>query len=141
MKPIAQSTDPIRQSLIDQIAAIRTMLPGTLAEEYRPASNSSSKNTKPLGPYFKHQCWKDGRNVSRRVPADEAAQLREDIDNARHFHQLTAQLAQLNINDTLAIRAAETPAVQPDAKKNSSKQPRTKNSAKPKPSSPKPKPA
>lgn len=138
MKLIAQSIDPIQQSLIDQIAAIRTMLPGTLAEEYRQAPSSSSNNTKPLGPYFKHQCWKDGRNVSRRVPADEAAQLREDIDNARHFHQFTAQL---NINDTLSIRAAETPAVQPDAKKYSSKQPRTKNSAKPKPSSPKPKPA
>lgn len=139
MKPPAQSTDPIRQSLIDRIAAIRTMLPGTLAEEYRPATNPSGKNTKPLGPYFKHQCWKDGRNVSRRVPADEAAQLREDIDNARHFHQLTAQLAQLNINDTLALRAAETSADQPDAKKNSSRQPTSKNSAKPKPSSPTPK--
>lgn len=141
MNQPTQPTDPIRQSLMDQIAAIHTMLPGTLAEEYRPSPASSGKNAKKLGPYFKHQCWRDGRNVSRRVPTHEATQLREDIDNAIRFNQLTAQLAQLNIERTLALRAAETSSASaaPEAKKNSTRQPATKSSTKPKPSSPKPK--
>jgi hypothetical protein len=137
-----QPTDPVRQSLMGQIAAIQTMLPGTLAEEYRPSSSARSKHAKPLGPYFKHQFWKDGHNVSRRVPAHQATQLREDIDNAKRFNQLTTQLAQFNTEHTLALRAAEasaTTAAAPDAKKNSTKQPAAKSSTKPKPSSPKPK--
>ena len=142
MNPPTQPTDPVRQSLVDQIAAIHTMLPGTLAEEYRPSPASSGKRAKPLGPYFKHQCWRDGRNASRRVPAHQAAQLREDLDNAKRFNQLTAQLAQHNIEHTLALRAAGTSSASaaPDAKKNSTKQPVAKSSTKPKPSSPKPKP-
>jgi hypothetical protein len=107
MKPPTQSTEQIRQSLVDQIAAITTMQPGTLAEEYREHPDADCKGVVRRGPYFKHQCWQDGRNLSRRVPACQAAQLRQDIENAKLFGNLTAQLAQLNIQHTLALRAAE----------------------------------
>ena len=42
MKPPAQVNEQIRRSLVEQIAAITTMQPGTLAEEYRehPATDS-----------------------------------------------------------------------------------------------------
>ena len=93
-----------RQSLVDQIAAISTMQPGTLAEEWRERPNPEGIGVLRLGPYYKHQVWKDGRNVSRRVPAAEAALLREDIDNAKRFEQLTQELAHLNIEHTLALR-------------------------------------
>lgn len=98
----------LRQSLMDQIAAIETMLPGTLAEEYRLSPASGGKSARKLGPYFKHQFWRNGRNVSRRVPVEEVPQLREDIENAKCFKELVAQLDQLNIEHTLALRAAET---------------------------------
>lgn len=143
MKPSSPSAEKARHDLVAQIAAITTMQPGTLAEEYRERPAPGGKGVVRLGPYFKHQCWKDGRNVSRRVPASEAAPLREDIDNARRFHLLTAQLAELNIAQTLALRAAEArdaaPATQgPDSKKNSATKPVAKGSRKPKPSSRKP---
>ena len=35
IRPPTQSTEQIRRSLVEQIAAIATMQPGTLAEEYR----------------------------------------------------------------------------------------------------------
>ena len=135
------ATEQLRRSVMDQIAAITTMRPGTLAEEYREHTASHGKEVVRLGPYFKYQLWQDGRNLSRRVPAAEAGQLREDIDNAKHFHQLTFQLAQLNIEHTLALRAAETStsADERDAKKNSTKKQLSKGSTKPKPSSRKPK--
>ena len=100
--------DALRQSLMDQIAAIDTMLPGTLAEEYRLSPASGGKSARKLGPYFKHQFWREGRNVSRRVSAEEAPRLREDIENAKCFKELVAQLAQLNIERTLALRSAES---------------------------------
>ena len=143
MKPSFRSVEQARHNLVAQIAAITTMQPGTLAEEYRERPAPEGKGVVRRGPYFKHQCWKDGRNVSRRVPASEAAQLREDIENAKRFDELTAQLAELNIEHTLALRAAEaaataSPATAPDAKKNSTRKPARKGSRKPKPSLRKP---
>lgn len=140
MKPQSQSTEQIRLSLMEQIAAITTMQPGTLAEEYREHPDADGKGVVRLGPYFKYQCWHDGRNLSRRVPVTQAAQLRQDIDNAKLFGQLTAQLGQLNIQHTLALRAAEasTDDEVRDAKKNSTRKRAKKGSAKPKHSSPKP---
>ncbi len=113
MKAPTEAIAPIRQALI---GTIRTMLPGTRAEAFRPAGSSGGENAKPLGPYFKHRFWEDGRNISKRVPAHETAQLREDIDNAQRFHQLTTQLARLNIAHTLTHRAAQTSPGATDAK-------------------------
>ena len=140
MKRPTQSSQQIRQSLLDQIAAITTMRPGALAEEYREHTDADGKGVVRRGPYFKHQCWKDGRNLSRRVPAGEAALLRQDIDNARLFGQLTAQLAQHNIQHTLALRSAgaSTAAGVRDAEKYPTHKSATKGSAKRKPSAPKP---
>ena len=135
------STQPdrsLRQALLDQIAAITTMLPGTLAEEYREHPAADGHGTVQLGPYFKHQVWRDGRNVSRRVPAAEAATLKLDIQEAKRFQQLTDQLAQLNIQQTLALRAAEATVAGTIAEKKTSKpNALPKNTAKQNPTSPK----
>lgn len=110
----------IRQALLDQIASITTMRPGTLAEEYREHPSPDGLGTVRLGPYFKHQVWQDGRNVSRRVPAGEAAILKLDTEEAKRFDQLTNQLAQLNIQRTIALRATETTDVGMVAEKKTS---------------------
>ena len=114
MKPPSQSTEQIRRSLVEQIAAITTMQPGTLAEEYRERPDADGRGVVRRGPYFKHQCWHDGRNLSRRVPVAQAAQLRQDIDNAKLFDQLTAQLRQLNIQHTHALRVSSLPPLHAD---------------------------
>lgn len=135
-----KSVEAARRVLLDQIAAITTMQPGTLAEEWRERSDPHGESTRRLGPYFKHQVWKDGRNLSRRVPAAEAAQLREDIDNAKRFEQLTGELADLTIEHTLALRAAQASAADAgESKKNSTRKRTAKNSPKPRPSSRRPK--
>lgn len=134
-----QSGEAARRILLDQIAAITTMQPGTLAEEWREHRATDGVGTVRLGPYFKHQVWMDGRNLSRRVPVAEAAQLREDIDNAKRFEQLTGDLARLNIEHTLALRSTQTPdAEASERKKNCARKQIAKSSPKPKPSSPKP---
>ena len=131
-----ESVEAARRSLVDQIAAISTMQPGTLAEEWRERPDSEGTGVVRLGPYFKHQVWKDGRNVSRRVPAEEAALLREDIDNAKRFEQLTEELARLNIEHTLALRRAPSPdADSGGSKKNSARKRSARDTPKPKRSS------
>jgi len=131
-----QSDSSLRQALLDQIAAITTMQPGSLAEEYREHPAHDSQGVVRLGPYFKHQLWQNGRNVSRRVPAAEASTLKLDIENAKLFDQLTDQLAKLNFEHTLALRAGKTSVDSPE-KKTSKPSASPKNTAKPSSSSPK----
>jgi len=134
------SSQASRRSLLDQIAAITTMQPGTLAEEWRERPGPPGEDSVRLGPYFKHQVWKDGRNLSRRVPPQEATHLRGDIDNAKRFEQLTAELAQVNIEYTLALRVSQGQSTDAqESKKNSRPKQAAKGLPKQKPSSPKPK--
>jgi hypothetical protein len=133
-----QSDNALRQTLLDQIASITTMRPGTLAEEYREHPSPDGRDTVRLGPYFKHQVWQDGRNVSRRVPVAEAATLKLDTEEAKRFHQLTDQLAQFNIQRTIALRATEAAdAGMVAEKKTSNPNASPKNTAKRNSSSPK----
>jgi hypothetical protein len=139
MKPDA-SHQASRKSLLEQIAAIDTMQPGTLAEEWRERPDPDGGTPRRTGPYYKHQVWREGRNVSRRVPAAEAAQLREDIDNAKRYEELTGELARINIEHTLQLRAAQAGSGESAESKKNSRPKRVRNvSPKPKPSSPKPK--
>lgn len=138
MNAPTQSDNVLRQALLDQIASITTMRPGTLAEEYREHPSPDGHGTVRLGPYFKHQVWQDGRNVSRRVPAAEAATLKLDTEEAKRFHQLADQLAQLNIQHTIALRATEVAATGMVAeKKTSNPNALPKNTAKRNATSPK----
>jgi hypothetical protein len=136
-QPSHQST---RKALLNQIAAITTMQSGTLAEEWRERPDSDTGDSLRVGPYYKHQVWRDGRNISRRVPASEAAQLRKDIDNAKRYAELTGELARINIEHTLQLRAEEAASGKiADAKKIPTLKRKRNATPKPKPSSPKPK--
>lgn len=131
-----------RATLLAQLASITSMQRGTLKEEFRPAAKGS-KQSIPLGPYFKHQCWEDGRNLSTRVPVTQVPLLQEDLRNGQQFDLITAQLAQLNINEARARLAAQADATNPQAdstesKKNSTQRASTTSKAKPRASSPKP---
>ncbi len=138
--PSIHSANP-RQPLLDQLAELSTMERGTLAEEYRERPASEGVGTVRLGPYFKHQCWENGRNMSRRVPAVEVDHLREDLQNAQRFDQIISKLASMAIDEGRTRRSAlrESAPLQPtkeqESKKNSGKRRWRNATAKPKPSS------
>jgi hypothetical protein len=129
------TTSAARQPILEELSSITQMRRGTLSEQYveRPATNGG---TVKFGPYFKFQIWQDGRNQTRSVTTDEALLLREDIDNFHRFEQLCQQLAQLNIQHTIALRATE-PAAANTEKKTSKPNTSPKNTAKQSSSSPK----
>jgi hypothetical protein len=128
-----------REQIIERIASIATMQPGTLTEEYRQGAIGEDGKPARLGPYYKLQVWRDGANRTSRVPACQAESWREDIENYHNFGQLCQQLAELNIEHTRTLRAAQTPPADPgESKKNSTRKQTGKSSPKPKPSSRKP---
>lgn len=129
-----------RKALLAELTSLTSMERGTLAEEYREHPAPEGPGTIRLGPYFKHQCWEKGRNRSARVPAPCVGMLREDLDNAQRFDELTNRLEELAVENSRARRAAlgakGERAAGLDAKKNSRRTLSKKDTAKRKPSSP-----
>lgn len=128
------------ETILAQLAELDTIERGTLVGECREVPSPDGNGTVLRGPYFKHQCWEDGKNRSVRVPVAQVAHLRRDLENAARFDQLTAQLAQLAVErgrvERAALSAAPAAATADDAKKNSTRNALPNVIAKPKPSSP-----
>jgi hypothetical protein len=60
----------------------------------------------PSGPYYNHQCYENGRNVSRYVPAEQVAELQAALANYQRFQQLVQQYVSLLVERTRAQRQA-----------------------------------
>ena len=84
------------ESILEQIAQIQHMERGKIC----------LMRHGPKGPYFNHQCWEKGKNLSRYVPRQEQAAVQEAIEGYQEFQRLTEQYAQLIIERTRAERAA-----------------------------------
>jgi hypothetical protein len=97
-----------RERLLAGMAGITCMEKGRLSVEYREVVRGGK--TVRLGPYYKHQCWETGRNVSRRVPANEADALRQAVEGYHQFQSLAAEFVELTIGMTRERQ-------KPDAKK------------------------
>lgn len=103
---------------------------GTLSEQYFQRTSPDGKETVRLGPYYKFQIWQDRGNHTRSVSAGEASELREDIANYHLYKQLTAQLADLTIEQTIALRVSEASAPEVAEKKTSKRNASPKDTAK-----------
>lgn len=73
--------------LLEQIATIPAMARGKLS----PHSS---------GRHQKLQCWREGRNHTRHVPADELPAVQRALAGYAQYRQLTEQYADLVIQET-----------------------------------------
>jgi len=80
------------QLLLQQIAQIQHMERGKLCVIRQG----------PQGPYYNHQTWENGRNVSRYVPQDQVAPLQQAIAGYAQFQNLVEQYIQLMVDKTRA---------------------------------------
>ena len=87
-----------REQILREMAGIERMEKGRLTAEYRERVQDG--RTLRQGPYYKHQCWEQGRNVSRRVPAGQADELREAVEGYHKFKELSEEYTELTIEMT-----------------------------------------
>ena len=85
---------PTPESILQAIAQIQRMDRGSL----------SVIRQGPSGPYYNHQCYEEGRNVSRYVPGEQVADLKEAIQGHHRFQQLMEEYVQLMVERTRAER-------------------------------------
>lgn len=95
---LAMNPNPTPQSVLNEMARIERMDRGTL----------SVIRQGPQGPYYNHQCYEKGRNVSRYLPGDQVADLQEAIQGYHRFQQLVEQYVDLMVEKTRAERMANS---------------------------------
>src|ERR1700734_3365628 len=84
------------QSLLHDIARIQQLDRGTV----------SVLRQGPQGPYYNHQSYEHGRNVSRYVPADQVPDLQAAIANHHRVRELMGEYVELLVAQTRAEREA-----------------------------------
>lgn len=99
-----------RQQILQAMEQIECMELGSLQSDARPSKRDPACN---CGPYFKHQVWEEGQNLTRRIPAAEAPALAEAIAQRKRFEKLA--------DDFIDTTVAMTRAKSPGSKKNESK--------------------
>jgi hypothetical protein len=85
---------PTKQQLLQQIAAIPAMERGKLS------SYSFPDRPGRTGPYHKLQCWQDGQNQTRYIPAADLPAVEAAVAGYAQYEQLTRQYADLVIAET-----------------------------------------
>ena len=84
-----------RTVVLEQMAALQTMEQGSLKSEYREQPSGAKS-----GPYFKHQVWRDGANVSQRISPEDAPNLAAAIANRQKFEALATEFIELTVSHT-----------------------------------------
>lgn len=104
-------SQPEKTRLLEQIAAIPAMERGKLS----PHSS---------GRHQKLQCWQDGRNHTRHVPADELPAVQDALAGYAQYRQLTEEYAALVIQETrqnIATAKKKIPSRLPSASRRKKK--------------------
>src|SRR4051794_5300064 len=97
-----------REQILQQMKQIQRMERGSLQAEKRPSVRHPDEGR---GPYFKHQVWENGENLTRRILAEKADALAQAIEGRKEFERL----AEAFIDTTVMLTHAEASR---DVKKN-----------------------
>jgi hypothetical protein len=82
-----------RRSLLLDMQSIDRLRRGSLSQQFFKASPDQ---TTRRGPYFVLQGFFHGKKFSERVPADQASQVQEQVDNYRRFQTLAEDYVTLS---------------------------------------------
>jgi hypothetical protein len=88
-----------RQEILQEINTITRMERGKLCPQSRGPGSA---------PFYKLQCWQQGRNQTRYVPAADVPALQEALAGHERFQHLAAEFVELTVAQTRAEAAAES---------------------------------
>ncbi|MGO8699708.1 MAG: hypothetical protein ACLQVY_18565 [Limisphaerales bacterium] len=106
-----------RQIILQKMARIDQMEYGSLKAEYRAGAEADH----PLGPYFKYQVWREGKNHSERVAGPRAQQLRQAVEGRQQFEQWAQECIHLTVEHTR--QAQRTSEVKKNSRPRSARKP------------------
>ena len=99
-----------REQILRQLAQLDTMEYGSLRTEMGPAPGGGT-----TGPYYQHQVWEHGKNLSQRIPATEALALQTALANRQHAEALAQEYIAVTVQLTRR-RADDAPSAKKNAR-------------------------
>lgn len=81
-----------RRQILAEMAQCDTMEYGSLKEERRQLATGGTSAS-----YYKHQVWNHGKNVSQRIPREDAPALAAAIANRQRFEALANEFMDLTV--------------------------------------------
>jgi hypothetical protein len=94
-----------RVQILRQLAELETMEYGSLRTELRPVQGGGT-----TGPYYQHQVWEHGKNLSQRIPAAEAPALQSALVNRQRAEALAQEYIAVTVQLTRRCADDETSA-------------------------------
>jgi hypothetical protein len=88
-----------KEQILKQAAQINAIAKGSITAEYRKTKKKNGERVQ-LGPYYKYPRWENARNVTRRVPAGEAEQLKQAVDGYHRFLKLADEFVAITVEMT-----------------------------------------
>lgn len=84
-----------RKAITSELLAIRSMLKGTVSEQFFPVVRDGKKTGEMRGPYAVHTCKVAGKTVSKRLKGAAGERARQDAANYRRFRSLCHEFEEL----------------------------------------------
>ncbi len=127
MNSLMESLVQKRAAVLQEMQTIDCLRRGSLSKQFFAAPKGRPKARR--GPYYVLQGFFRGKKFSQRVPADQARQIEQQVQNYQRFQSLAEDYVTLSDR----ITQLQTPDIH--SKKNSSpRKSNTSDSRKPKPS-------
>lgn len=82
-----------RQTILEEMSRIRTVVRGTFAEQLLPVYHRDKKEPVLRGPYYVLARWQEGRTRSRRIKREDAPRVREGVRNYKRLKELCEEFA------------------------------------------------
>jgi hypothetical protein len=109
------NTEQRRQAILQQINAITRMERGKLCAQSRGPG---------AAPFYKLQCWHQGQNQTRYVPADDVPALQRALAGHQRFQALADEFVDLTVARTRAADAKERKKNSRKSKPNATRKPK-----------------
>lgn len=104
-----------REQILQEMKALTRMERGKLCSQSRGPG---------CPPFYKLQCWQQGRNHTRYVPADEVPALQEALANHQRFQEMAEEFVSLTVAQTRQETAADRKKNSRRSKPNATKKPK-----------------
>ena len=109
------TTQQRRQAVLQEMNAITRMERGKLCTQSRGPG---------AAPFYKLQCWRNGKNCTRYVPQAEVPALQEALAGHQRFQELAEEFVDLTVARTQAQAVAERKKNSRRSKRNATGKPR-----------------
>lgn len=119
-----QALEEKRESILEQMRAIRSMRRGSVTEQFLKVAHKGKRMPVLRGPYWVYTWKEGGKTVGQRLSREAAAQIKKDVEAHRKFVALCKEFEA--VTQRLGELERQRADVEPEKKRSKSHSNRTR---------------